>query len=88
MVMAHRLTVLSSTATAHAECARVLWQESSAVGYAVSWTQSGAGQQSRNAEVSERRRSPYLASQLRFLRAADGPREHRTDRRHLRARTA
>ena len=42
MVMAHRLTVLSSTATAHAECAWVLWQESSAVGYAVSWTQSGA----------------------------------------------
>jgi hypothetical protein len=57
------LYVLSSTATAHAECAWVLWQESSAVGSAVSWTQSGAW-------------------------SADGPREHRTDRRHLRARTA
>jgi hypothetical protein len=36
------LFLLAWTATASAECAWVLWQESSAVGYAVSWTQSGA----------------------------------------------
>jgi hypothetical protein len=52
-------SLLISAATAHAECAWVLWQESSAVGYAVSWTQQGAW--SAEAECRAQRTRAYVS---------------------------